>query len=266
MMNPHNTKQWDFDELKDLGPVIAMHVQTGKEVDEIPFHQHVHGQLVMSLKGAITCETPNAVWVVPPKCGVWIPSQLPHSIRTTTNTQAFYLFIRPSFGSLPDSCCTISLTPLVIALILHMASVSSIYNMDSPNGRKAAVLVDELSMMPMEGFYLPTSDESHIHRLTKLLSNDPGDRRTLSEWAKYLAVSERTLMRIFHKETGLSFGQWRQQLHLIIAMRQLAAGESVQVVANYLGYDSVNAFITMFKKLVGMPPARYFSQLTQDVD
>ncbi|MDV7644940.1 helix-turn-helix domain-containing protein [Acinetobacter oleivorans] len=260
-----DTQQWDFEEQSDLGPVIAMHVQTGKEIDEIPFHQHAHGQLVVSLKGAITCETPNAVWVVPPKCGVWIPSQLPHSIRTTINTQAYYVFISLGFGKLPDICCTISLTPLVIELILHMASVSSSYHLESTNGRKAVVLVDELSIMPVQGLYLPTSEESHIYRLTKLLSDNPGDRRTLSEWAKYLAVSERTLMRIFIKETGLSFGQWRQQLHLIIAMRQLAAGDSVQSVANYLGYDSVNAFITMFKKLVGMPPARYFSQLTQDV-
>jgi len=32
-------------------------------------------------------------------------------------------------------------------------------------------------------------------------------------------------------------------------------------VAGNLGYDSVTAFITMFKKALGKPPAQYFAAL-----
>ncbi len=46
-------------------------------------------------------------------------------------------------------------------------------------------------------------------------------------------------------------------------MRQLSSGQTVQRVADQLGYDSVTAFITMFKKAIGKPPARYFAELTQ---
>jgi len=74
-------------------------------------------------------------------------------------------------------------------------------------------------------------------------------------------VSERTLARLVVRETGLPFGRWRQQLHLIVALRQLSAGASVQHVAGSLGYESVTAFITMFKKAVGEPPAQYFARL-----
>jgi len=34
----------------------------------------------------------------------------------------------------------------------------------------------------------------------------------------------------------------------------------VQNVAAELGYESVNAFITMFKKALGSTPAQYFSR------
>jgi AraC-like DNA-binding protein len=34
----------------------------------------------------------------------------------------------------------------------------------------------------------------------------------------------------------------------------------VQRVSQDLGYDSVSAFITMFKKTLGKPPARYMAQ------
>ncbi len=79
----------------------------------------------------------------------------------------------------------------------------------------------------------------------------PDDRSTLPVWAKRLALSERSLARLMRRETGLTFGRWRQQLHLIIALQELASGVSVQNVAAKLGYESVNAFITLFKKRWG---------------
>ena len=90
---------------------------------------------------------------------------------------------------------------------------------------------------------------------------DSADRRTLAKWAQCLAMSERSLARLMQRETGLSFGRWRQQLHLISALRQLTGGLSVQQVAGNLGYDSVTAFITMFKKALGEQPAQYFAAL-----
>ena len=66
------------------------------------------------------------------------------------------------------------------------------------------------------------------------------------------------------RETGLSFGRWRQQLHLIVALRELSAGASVQRISGDLGYESVTAFITMFKKALGKPPARYLSDIAQN--
>ena len=82
----------------------------------------------------------------------------------------------------------------------------------------------------------------------------------MREGATRLATSERTLARLVESTTGLSFGRWRQQLHLIIALRELASGVPVQNVAATLGYESVNAFITMFRKAMGSTPAHYFAE------
>lgn len=254
---------WSFDETRVAGPVVVMHLSAAGEASETPVHHHREGQLIVALKGAVTCEVPEAVWIVPPHCGVWIPGDIPHSIRATSNAEMCHLFVRPGEGSLPNTCCTLSLTALVRELILDLASRDSKYVRTSNALRKVRVLLDELAEMPLQELYLPTSKDLRIQELARLLTADPSDRRTLEEWGKHLAMSERSLARLLVKETGLTFGRWRQQLHLIIAMRQLAAGASVQSTANDLGYDSVNAFIAMFKKQVGMPPARYFADLSQ---
>ena len=61
----------------------------------------------------------------------------------------------------------------------------------------------------------------------------------------------------------MSFSRWRQQLHLVVAIRLLAEGMSVQRVSEDVGYQSVNAFISMFKKLLGTTPARYLQEREQ---
>lgn len=253
----------NFDETKVRGPVVGMRVDIAEQKSEVPVHQHRQGQLVLALKGGVTCEVPNAIWMVPPRCAVWIPGQMPHSVRATANARICYLFVQPGAAQLPDQCCTLSITPLVRELVLHMADQAPEYLPDSRVGRKAVVLLEELAQMPVEQLYLPTSNEPRMRKIAKMLSDDPADRRTLADWAKLVAMSERSLARLVQQETGLTFGRWRQQLHLIVAMRQLSSGQTVQRVADQLGYDSVTAFITMFKKAVGKPPARYFAELTQ---
>jgi AraC-like DNA-binding protein len=47
---------------------------------------------------------------------------------------------------------------------------------------------------------------------------------------------------------------------VILALRRLTAGESVQAVALDLGYESASSFVTMFRKMVGTPPGRYLSE------
>ena len=61
-----------------------------------------------------------------------------------------------------------------------------------------------------------------------------------------MGVSEKTLSRIFLRETGLSFRVWRQRVRLLGALPALANGERVTDVALACGYDSLSAFIAAF--------------------
>ncbi|ANN67540.1 AraC family transcriptional regulator [Bordetella bronchialis] len=243
------------------GPVTGLHLQAADHGTEIPIHHHRQGQLILAMKGGVTCEVSGAIWMVPPRYAVWVPGMMPHSIRATANAQICYLYVQPGAAPLPADCCTLAISPLVHALILDMADQAADYLADSPTGRKAAVLLEELATMPVERLHLPISDEPRMRRIATMLSDNPADRRTLAQWGEVVAMSERSLARLVRQETGLTFGRWRQQLHLIVALRQLAEGRTVQRVAEELGYESVTAFITMFKKSLGKPPAKYFASI-----
>lgn len=61
----------------------------------------------------------------------------------------------------------------------------------------------------------------------------------------------------------MSFGRWRQQLHIGLALQRLASGQSVMNVAFDLGYESTSAFIAMFRRMLGTTPARYFTEVAE---
>lgn len=162
---------------------------------------------------------------------------------------------------MPDNCCTVAITPFIRELILSLARQEPRYPEQGKTVRLAAVLLEQLPDAPVQALHLPVSDDPAIRQLTSALFNDPADRSTLKQWADRLATSERSLARRVKNMTGMSFGRWRQQLHLMIALGHLAEGESVQNVAGSLGYDSVSAFIIMFRKALGKSPTQYFASL-----
>ncbi|MGE8690161.1 MAG: AraC family transcriptional regulator [Achromobacter sp.] len=241
--------QWTF----------ATRVHAAENDQESPRHRHRMGQLVLALHGGVTCSVPQGLWMVPPQCGVWIPGGVPHSNRVTANGRVCFLFVPPDAPGLPAQCCTLAITPLLRELVVHLADLPPSEAASASNRKLAEVLIDQLARMPTEHLHLPMSNHPRLREIADALRDDPADRSTVAQWGKRVAMSERTLARLVRQELGMSFGRWRQQMHLIQALQRLSAGVSVQRTAEDLGYESVSAFITMFRKTLGKTPARYFA-------
>ena len=57
----------------------------------------------------------------------------------------------------------------------------------------------------------------------------------------------------------MTFRQWQQQARLLGGLMRLAKGEPVTAVALDVGYENPSAFISMFRRTLGVTPGRYFS-------
>ncbi|MEK6297155.1 MAG: AraC family transcriptional regulator, partial [Paraburkholderia tropica] len=62
--------------------------------------------------------------------------------------------------------------------------------------------------------------------------------------------------RLFTRELGVGFAQWRRQVQLAIAVSRLAEGQSVSAVARLLGFLP-SSFSDMFRRELGVPPSEY---------
>jgi len=240
--------------------VVSLKLMGGDKDAETPFHQHHKCQLVMALTGFVKCKIADAIWIVPPNCAVWIPSQVPHSNQISKNASVCMLFIDPDVEGMPDKSCTLSISPLIRELISHLTLQEQDYLPGSSTDKLVAVLIEQLRSMPTEHFDFPIPTEPRLNAIATQLLAIPEDRRSIADWGAVYAMSERTLARLVKKEIGLTFGRWRGQLHIVLAIQKLATGESVQRIADELGYESVSAFITFFKKTLGQSPKQYMKQ------
>ncbi|QHF03175.1 MULTISPECIES: helix-turn-helix transcriptional regulator [Pseudomonas syringae group] len=252
------TLPWDVDSVSR--PVVALSATSVTKDWENARHQHRKAQLIYSLRGILNCEIEDGVWIVPPQCAIWIPGDLPHAARGTGETECYCLFVEPDAApDLPKVCCTISVSPLLRELLLKVAGFPELYVLGGREDRLIAALLDELVAAPVEDLHLPMPRDLRLRRLAEMMLADPKDKTSKADWATRIGMSERSMSRLLLHEIGMSFGRWRRQLHVILALQRLTKGESVQTVALELGYENASGFVTMFRKAVGKPPARYLS-------
>ncbi|MCI2260833.1 AraC family transcriptional regulator [Xanthomonas indica] len=241
-------------------PVVALRATSVTKDWENARHRHHKAQLIYSVRGVLNCEIEDGVWIVPPQCAIWIPGDLPHAARGSGETECHCLFVDPDAAAdLPTICCTIAVSPLLRELLLKVAGFPALYPQGGREDRLIAALLDELVEAPVEDLHLPMPRDARLRRLAELLLADPTDKTSKAVWATRIGMSERSMSRLLLHEIGMSFGRWRRQLHVILALQRLTKGDSVQTVALELGYENASGFVTMFRKAVGKPPARYLS-------
>ncbi len=244
-------------------PVSIVDLQAEKKPTEYPIHKHDKGQLVMPIKGAITCSVSDAIWLVPTQCAVWIPAGLPHSNYPSANARYCFLFIQDNQYEMPSTCCTLAISPMVREIILYLSTLPLNKGQDRPTQKLIEVLLYQLTQMPKEFLHFPIPTEPRLKRVAEELITSPSSQRTAEQWAQKHAMSVRTFARLLKKETAMTFRHWRRQLHIIIALQKLSTGTNVQTVSEELGYESVSAFISMFKSVLGKTPKQYI--LTQEL-
>ncbi|MDR6640971.1 AraC-like DNA-binding protein/mannose-6-phosphate isomerase-like protein (cupin superfamily) [Luteibacter sp. 1214] len=228
---------------------------------ETDFHRHRKAQLMMLVRGIASCEVESGLWTVPPQHAIWVPGGVLHNITIAGRLEGYTLFIDPAVtANMPAECCSIAVSPLLRELMIRSASFPLLYPEGGIESHVVTLLLDEIAAMPTGNLHLPMPTDARLRKIATMIMAAPADRGTMHSWAARAGLSERTMARILPRETGMSFGRWRQQIHLMLAVRWLGTGSTVQSVAERLGYESAGSFVTMFRKALGTSPGRYMAE------
>jgi AraC-like DNA-binding protein/quercetin dioxygenase-like cupin family protein len=249
----------------------------------IPRHRHGRSQLLYALSGVVTVATSEGRWMVPPEHALWIPAGIEHSVEMLGPVMMRSLYVLPDIvAGLPKRCRVVGMTGLMRSLIVEAVALPSDYAPESHDGPRherfvyvtlpsnystgsragllTALILQEIPRLPERLLGLPLPTEPRLAELCRRFVEAPSPRARIDDWADALAMSRRTFTRAFRQQTGVSLSTWRQQCCLFAALPRLSRGEAVTSVALDLGYDSVAAFTTMFKRMLGAPPRSYFRE------
>lgn len=226
-----------------------------------PKHQHAWGEFVYSFTGIIEITLANKHYLVPRQYGFWLPPNVEHTGFNHGEASHCSLYVDPRIcEKLPDNPCALMVNPLIQSFLEHLRCHLPQYPYTIENKRLLQVLVDQLTEAPCAKSYLPFSTDPALLLILQLLQNDPANNQSLSELAKIVFTTERTLMRKSKKILGMSITEWRQRSKIVKALPMLESNLTVENIALELGYSSSSAFIVMFKQLMGMTPLEFKKQ------
>jgi AraC-like DNA-binding protein len=218
-------------------------------------HQHQRGQLLWPQQGSLQLMAPQCQQTVTPDHLIWIPPQVPHGVWVRYHAAYRSVYIAPDLCQrLPAQLIRLSQNPLLMALLERISFDAEYLDWQQPTQQRLqAVLFDELTAAPTQPLALvrlPTD-----RRLAHL--RDVEVLPTLQVLARHAGACEKTITRICQRELGLSYRDWRQQVHMATAQSQLLAGHTISDIAHNLGFSSDSAFATCFKRLIGQTPHQY---------
>jgi AraC-like DNA-binding protein len=221
----------------------------------IAAHHHERDQFIYAIHGVMTVRTSDAIWTIPPSHGIWMPAFVEHAITMDVAVEMRTLYFqRGTVRRFGADCKVLAVTPLLRELILRAMAIPPRYAVDGPDGRLMQLVVDDMGVLEQQPLSLKLPTDKRLARLCQLLLDHPGDSASIAELGQQVGLSERSVIRLFPQETGLSLHRWRQQARLMRAFALSESGLGVGQIAFELGYSSGSAFSKMFVKQFGQSP------------
>lgn len=233
---------------------LAKRYQRG-DID--PPHYHAEGQLLYAIQGVMLVETGDKHWVIPPQRALWLPALQEHSYSLLSHTELRTLYFSRTLINAcsrftkSDAVHVITATPLVKELIAGLFSTG--YQAGSQR-TMALLLMEILSEAEHQMTELPMPQDERLSRVaTELLVNQRW-ATSMSDMADLATMSERTFSRLFIRDTGFSFRNWKQRARICVSLDLLSAGTPVKQVAYQLGFSCPAAFTAAFRSVLGVTP------------
>jgi len=222
---------------------------------EIGRHRHDDHQLVYVSSGVLVVQTAAGSWVAACHRAVWLPAGTWHQHRFYGASRFHTVGFPTQRPPLPDDAPTVvAVSPLLRELLIACADV----DLAPPEVRRIrAVMRDQLARSPQQPITLPTPRDPRLVDACALATDHLDESLPLGGIAAQVGAGERTLSRLFRRELGMTYPQWRTNLRLHSAAILLSGGESVTAVAQLCGWKTTSSFIEAFRRAMGQTPGAY---------
>jgi transcriptional regulator GlxA family with amidase domain len=142
-----------------------------------------------------------------------------------------------------------------------------LYLIEKYAGREIAVMsakvfaieIDRESQLPFSVFSgQKDHQDAPVMRAQEFIESHFGERITVEELARIVAIGKRSLERRFKKATSNTVNEYIQRVKIEAAKKGLESGDkNVTEVMYETGYSDTKAFRNVFRKVTGVSPVEY---------
>ena len=225
------------------------------------WHSHEVHQIEYALHGVVEVETDSAHYLLPPQQAAWIPAGLEHQAVMNPDVKTVAVMFDPALVAAPgDRARILAVSPLIREMMIYALR----WQIDRAEGdAESDSFFHTLANLVAEALdheaplSLPTT-EHPIVAAAMTFTKTHLDSVSADAVSRAVAVSERTLRRLFRDTLGLSWRTYLLHARMLRAMALLAApGQSVQETASAVGFDSLSSFTRAFAQFCGETPSTY---------
>lgn len=208
--------------------------------------------------GVINVETGKAQWTVTPGSVGWTPKDCTHKVKFFTSVQVYVLNLEYSEAEgFPNEPRVSGMNTFLETLLQRTVECDRSSYPQSYIDHLVALLAYEVARLQELPLRLPLPLDRRARNIADELLKSPSSHLSQEQLASQWGVSVRTLSRIFSKQTGLTFSQWRQQSKIITSLALIQKGLSISEVAEQSGYTNVSAYIEAFRQRFGETPGKF---------
>ena len=229
------------------------------------WHSHEVHQIEYAIGGVVEVETDSAHYLLPPQQAAWIPAGLEHQATMAPDVRTVaVMFDAQMIPARGGRARILAVSPLIREMMIYAlrwpidrgpGSAQEDSVSDTFFRTLADLVIEALDHeAPLS---LPTS-EHPIVAAAMAYTKEHLQSVSADDVSRAVAVSERTLRRLFHDELGLSWRTYLLHARMLRAMALLASpGQAVQETSTAVGFDSLSSFTRAFTQFAGETPSTY---------
>ncbi|WP_309227814.1 MULTISPECIES: helix-turn-helix transcriptional regulator [unclassified Mycolicibacterium] len=232
------------------------------------WHSHEVHQIEYALHGVVEVETDAAHYLLPPQQAAWIPAGLQHQAVMNPDVKTVAVMFDPQLIADPgDRARIIAVSPLIREMMIYGLR----WPVDRARGddtsdtffRTLANLVAD-ALDHEAPLSLPTT-EHPIVAAALAYTKEHLASVTAEDVSRAVAVSERTLRRLFAEAIGISWRTYLLHARMLRAMALLAGpDQSVQATATAVGFENLSSFTRCFTQFCGQTPSAYRNRAREE--
>ncbi|HEV7613635.1 MAG TPA: AraC family transcriptional regulator [Steroidobacteraceae bacterium] len=223
--------------------------------EEPNWHAHECGQFILVETGISHLRTELGAWIVPARRVAWVPPGVRHASRPGGSGIGWVVIPPVELQGFPNHVCVLRASALMSASLQRLTQLNS---GDEPMRCLLwQVVAAEVSAAQPERLEVPMPSAPRLLKAAQSVLTRPSAAASLDQLATRAGMSRRSFARHFRSQTGLPYAQWKRAVIAQHALELVAAGHKVSSVALDVGYQSVSAFIAMFRRQYGESPRQF---------